>query len=75
MIYTIKTVVGREKIVLDSISSKIKSLNLNVRALVHPEEIKGYVFVVVIVLVNNPPGVFCPHGTAYSLPRHHVICK
>lgn len=45
MIYTIKTVVGRENIVLDSIAAKIKSQGLNVQALVHPEEIKGYVFV------------------------------
>ncbi|MEM5882653.1 MAG: transcription elongation factor Spt5 [Candidatus Aenigmatarchaeota archaeon] len=45
MIYTIKTVVGRENIVMESIASKAKSQNLNIRSLVHPEEIKGYVFV------------------------------
>lgn len=45
MIYTIKTVVGRENIVIDSIASKVKLGNLNIQALVHPEEIKGYVFV------------------------------
>lgn len=45
MIYTIKTVVGRENIVLDSISAKAKAGGLNIVALVHPEEIKGYVFV------------------------------
>lgn len=45
MIYTIKTVVGRENVVLDAVASKIKSENLAVQALVHPEEIKGYVFI------------------------------
>lgn len=45
MIYTIKTVVGRENIVLDSISSKAKSQNLIIQSIVHPEEIKGYVFI------------------------------
>lgn len=45
MIYTVKTVVGRENVVLDAIASKVKSENLAVQALVHPEEIKGYVFI------------------------------
>lgn len=45
MIYTVKTVVGRENIVLDSIATKVKSRELEIQALVHPEEIKGYIFV------------------------------
>jgi len=45
MIFTIKTVVGREDVVLDAIASKVKTENLQIKALVHPEEIKGYVFV------------------------------
>ena len=45
MIYTVKTVVGRENIVLDAIASKAKTDRLQVHALVHPEEIKGYLFV------------------------------
>lgn len=45
MIYTVKTVVGRENIVLDSIASKAKAQNLGILALVHPEEIKGYIFI------------------------------
>jgi transcriptional antiterminator NusG len=45
MIYTIKTVIGRENIALDSIASKVKSRGLNVKILVHPEEISGYIFV------------------------------
>lgn len=44
-IYTVKTVVGRENIVIDSISSKATSEKLDIGALVHPEEIKGYVFI------------------------------
>lgn len=45
MIYTIKTVVGRENVVLDAISSKVKSENLQIKAIAHPEEIKGYLFI------------------------------
>lgn len=45
MIYTVKTVVGRENIVLDSLASKTKSQSLNIQVLVHPEEIKGYIFI------------------------------
>jgi transcriptional antiterminator NusG len=45
MIYTVKTVVGRENIVLDAIAAKAKSQNLQLQALLHPEEIKGYVFI------------------------------
>ncbi|MBI2542958.1 MAG: transcription elongation factor Spt5 [Candidatus Aenigmarchaeota archaeon] len=45
MIYTIKTVVGRENVVLDAVASKIRSENLRISSLFHPEEIKGYVFV------------------------------
>jgi len=45
MIFTVKTVVGREDVVLNAIAAKAKSENLNIKALVHPEEIKGYIFV------------------------------
>jgi transcriptional antiterminator NusG len=45
MIYTIKTVVGRENIVLDAIAAKVKSENLQIQAIIHPEEIKGYIFI------------------------------
>lgn len=45
MLYTIKTVVGRENIVADTIASKTKTDKLNIQALLHPEEIKGYIFV------------------------------
>jgi transcriptional antiterminator NusG len=45
MIYTVKTVVGRENIVIDSIASKSKAEGLAIQGLFHPEEIKGYVFI------------------------------
>lgn len=45
VVYTVKTVVGRENIVIDSISSKAAAENLAIGALVHPEEIKGYIFI------------------------------
>lgn len=45
MIYTIKTVVGRENVVTDAIASKAISENLDIKAIVHPEEIKGYLFI------------------------------
>jgi transcriptional antiterminator NusG len=45
LIYTIKTVVGRESIVAELIAAKAKTLGLKISALIHPEEIKGYVFV------------------------------
>jgi transcriptional antiterminator NusG len=45
MIYTIKTVVGRENVVAEAIASKSKVEGLAIQAIVHPEEIKGYIFV------------------------------
>lgn len=45
MIYTVKTVVGRENIVVDTIATKAKNEKLQVQALLHPEEIKGYIFI------------------------------
>ncbi|MEM5879290.1 MAG: transcription elongation factor Spt5 [Candidatus Aenigmatarchaeota archaeon] len=45
MIYSIKTVVGRENVVMEAIAAKAKTENLNIQSLFHPEEIKGYIFV------------------------------
>ncbi len=45
MIYTIKTVVGRENIVIENLASKAKAENALIQAIVHPEEIKGYIFI------------------------------
>jgi len=45
MIYIVRTTSGREDIVIDMLASKIKSEGLNVKAIFHPAEIKGYIFV------------------------------
>lgn len=45
MIYSVKTIVGREDIVLETIMNRGKADGLDIRAGVHPEEIKGYIFV------------------------------
>lgn len=45
MIYAVKTVIGRENVVLDSIASRVKTENLKIRSVIHPEEIKGYIFI------------------------------
>lgn len=45
MIYAVKTVVGRENIVAETIALKAETENLNVKSVVHPEEIRGYIFV------------------------------
>lgn len=45
MIYAVKTIIGRENIVISSLSSMAKSRSMNLKALVHPEELRGYIFV------------------------------
>ena len=45
MIYAIKTIIGRENVVLESMAGKAKAQGLLIKALAHPEEIRGYVFV------------------------------
>lgn len=45
MLYGVKTVVGRENVVMEAIAAKAKTENLNILSLFHPEEIKGYIFI------------------------------
>ena len=45
MIYAIKTIIGRENVVLESMAGKAKGQGLLIKALAHPEEIRGYIFV------------------------------
>jgi len=45
MIYTVKTIIGRENVVLESIAGKVKAQGLLIKVLAHPEEIRGYVFI------------------------------
>lgn len=44
MIYTIRTTTGREDIVIDMLSSKVKAEGYAVKAIFHPAELKGYIF-------------------------------
>ena len=43
-IYTVRTTSGREVIVLDLLTSKIRAEGLDVKTVFHPAEIKGYIF-------------------------------
>ncbi|NIO19438.1 MAG: transcription elongation factor Spt5 [Candidatus Aenigmarchaeota archaeon] len=45
MIYTVRTTSGRENIVMDMLYTSIKAKNLDVKSIVHPSELKGYVFI------------------------------
>ncbi|MEM5812587.1 MAG: transcription elongation factor Spt5 [Candidatus Aenigmatarchaeota archaeon] len=45
MIYTIRTTSGREEIVIDILTTRLKSEGYNIKAIFHPAEIKGYIFV------------------------------
>jgi len=45
MMLTIRTTTGRENVVIESIMSRVKSENIAVRSLFHPEDLRGYVFV------------------------------
>jgi len=45
MIFAIRTIVGREEVVLDSLYNRAVKNNIPIKALMHPQEIKGYVFV------------------------------
>jgi transcriptional antiterminator NusG len=44
-LYTIRTTSGRENIVIDLIYSNVKKEHLKVNSIVHPAELRGYVFV------------------------------
>ena len=45
MILTARTTRGREKTAIKEMKSTIKSKNLDIKAVFHPEELKGYVFI------------------------------
>jgi len=45
MIYTIRTTVGRENAVIETLNNKIKNMQADIKSLLHPDELKGYVFV------------------------------
>ena len=45
MIYTIKTIIGRENVVMDTVANKAKVKGLEIKALARPGEIKGYIVI------------------------------
>ncbi|MHA1953432.1 MAG: transcription elongation factor Spt5 [Candidatus Heimdallarchaeaceae archaeon] len=45
MILTIRTTVGRENAVIATLVNKIKSSELEIKSIFHPNELKGYVFI------------------------------
>jgi transcriptional antiterminator NusG len=44
MISTIRTTVGRENAVIETLASKIKNMALPIKSIFHPGELKGYIF-------------------------------
>jgi transcriptional antiterminator NusG len=45
MIFAVRTIVGREEIVAEAIAARAQKHNIPIKAVIHPEELKGYVFV------------------------------
>lgn len=45
MIWTVRTTVGRENAVLETLAAKIKNTGAAIAAILHPAELKGYIFV------------------------------
>ncbi len=45
MIYAIRTVVGKENAIIDSIESKTKASSYSIKAILHPAKLKGYVLI------------------------------
>ena len=45
MIYIIRTTAGRENAVISTLETKIKAGGINVKALLHPSDLKGYMFI------------------------------
>ena len=44
MIITIRTTVGRENAVIETLMNKIKNSRLDVKSIFHPGDLKGYIF-------------------------------
>ena len=45
MIATIRTTTGRENVVMESLALKIDSHKIPIKAIFHPEELSGYIFI------------------------------
>jgi len=44
-VYTIRTTLGRENVVLDFLTSRIKAQKIGIKSMMHPPELKGYIFI------------------------------
>jgi transcriptional antiterminator NusG len=45
MIYTLRITVGRENAVIETLINKIKTTNAQIKSILHPGELKGYIFI------------------------------
>ncbi len=45
MILPVRTTTGRENVVIETITSRVKSRNMAVKSAFHPEELRGYIFI------------------------------
>lgn len=45
MIYTLRTTVGRENAVIETLTNKMKNIGADIKTMFHPAELKGYVFI------------------------------
>ena len=44
-IFTLRTTVGRENAVMETLGNKIRNTGAQVSAMLHPDELKGYIFI------------------------------
>ncbi len=44
-VFTVKTTLGRENVAMDFLAARVKVQNIGVKAMMHPPELKGYIFV------------------------------
>jgi len=62
MMLTIRTTTGRENVVIDSLSIKVKTRGLPIKSIMHPEDLRGYIFIegeqeAVDNLIKNVPHI------------------
>lgn len=44
-VFTLRTTVGRENAVIETLANKIRNTGVTVSAILHPDELKGYIFI------------------------------
>lgn len=82
MIYTIRTTVGRENAVIETLANKVKNSSLDVKSIFHPAELKGYIFIegdfaVVESIITGIPHVrgLIPKEVKISEIKHFLEVK